>query len=145
MRRQFAKAAFALVVALAGCTTTSEIPQQDYTARNGLRVFEKDDGTFEVIALPGTSGGDYFCAAGDFARVMRNARATERVIVTRPNGPTTTVPRGRSMSFRIGPPGPRSGGFITNVPMGRAGASFSVAQAQSFCNTSTGFGQVSTF
>lgn len=126
------RAAMAGLLALSACAALDQ-PQQSYTARNGLRVFQYQNGQFEVLALPGTSGSDYFCAAGEYARVMRNARAAERVVVTGVDGPSRTVPRGRSMVFKIGPPGPRTEGLVTTVPMRRLGASFTVAASQQFC------------
>ncbi|QIE42195.1 hypothetical protein [Meridianimarinicoccus aquatilis] len=132
---------FPLLVALglAGCEYF-DVPQPSYVARNDLRVYQMGDGRFEVLALPGTSGGDYFCAAGDYARTMRNAPAASRVSVVRPNGPTDTVPNGRSMIFEITQQGPRTLPVFTNAPMNTRGASFTVAMAQLQCWQGRGAG-----
>lgn len=118
---------------LAGCAALP--PPQDHVARNGLLVFERADGKFEVLARPGTAGSDYFCAAGDFARVRLNAGATDRVVMVRPDGPSGTIPGGRSAIFTVGPPGPRTQALISTVPMRRAGASLPVASAQALCRS----------
>lgn len=128
-----------VALGLSGCVYF-DVPQPSYVARNGLRVHQMTDGRFEVLAQPGTSGGDYFCAAGDYARVMRNAPAASRVSVVRPNGPTDTVPNGRSMVFEIVPQGPRTLPLVTNAPMNTPGASFTVAMAQLHCRKNSGFG-----
>lgn len=121
----------AIVALLAGCANLP--PQQDHVARNGLLVYERGGGSFEVIAQPGTSGAAYFCAAGDFAQVRRNARATDRVVMTRPDAPSIHIPGRRSAVFTIGPPGPRTQPLISLAPMDRAGASMTVSGALNMC------------
>lgn len=123
--------ALGIVALLSACATL--LPQQDYVARNGLFIYDRPGGAFEVVARPGTAGPDYFCAAGDFARIMRNARATDRVIMVRPDGPSGAIPGARSAVFTIGPPGPRKQPLISTVPMRQAGASLPVASAQALC------------
>ena len=123
----------ALAALLAGCGSLP--PQQDHVARNGLLVYERADGAFEVLAKAGTAGPQYFCAAGDFARVRRNAGATDRVVMTRPDAPSIHVPGRRSAVFTIAPPGPRTLPLITTAPMNRAGASMPVASAEALCRT----------
>jgi len=110
----------------------------EFVARNGLRVIQLPNGPFEVLALPGTWGQGFFCAAGEYARVIRNAGATDRVIVRGVVGPSRSVQGGRSMVFEIGPPGPRTGGIVTIAPTRRLGASFPVATAQAFCRDRRG-------
>jgi hypothetical protein len=121
----------AAIVLLAGCAGLP--PQQDHVARNGLLVYERSDGRFEVVARAGTAGPDYFCAAGDFAGVRRNARATDRVVMVRPDGPSGAIPGARSAVFEIGPQGRRTQPLISTVPKRQAGASLNVATAQSLC------------
>ncbi|PWR03177.1 hypothetical protein DKT77_08155 [Meridianimarinicoccus roseus] len=128
---------FALL--LAGCAALTG-PQPSFVARNDLRIYQLSAGRFEVLARPGTSGGDYFCAAGEYARIMRNARGAQRVVVTDPDGPSQTVAGGRSMVFEIAPQGPRTLPLVTNAPMNRRGASFTVAFAQSLCWEGRGVG-----
>lgn len=127
------RAALAGLVLLAGCAGLP--PQQDHVARNGLRVYDRGERAFEVIAQPGTAGPAYFCAAGDFAAVRRNARAADRVVMIRPDAPSIHLPGYRSATFAIAPPGPRSLPLIATVPMRQAGASLTVATAQSMCRT----------
>jgi len=121
----------ALVSLVAGCANLP--PQQDHVARNGLLVYDRAGGSFEVIAQPGTAGPQYFCAAGDFAQVRRNARATDRVVMTRPDAPSIHVPGRRSAVFSIEPPGPRTQPLISLAPMNRAGASMTVSGALNMC------------
>lgn len=121
----------AVVAVLAGCAGLP--PQQNHVARNGLLIFERADGAFEVLAEPGTAGPQYFCAAGDFAQVRRNARATDRVVMIRPDAPSIHIPGRRSATFTIAPPGPRTQPLISLAPMNRAGASFTVAGAVNLC------------
>ena len=120
-------------VLLVGCAALP--PPQDHVARNGLLVYDRADGTFEVLAQPGTAGRDYFCAAGDVARVHLGARAGDRVVMVRPDGPSGTVPGWRSAVFKVGPPGPRTLPLLSTVPMRQAGASLTVAAAQAQCRS----------
>jgi hypothetical protein len=128
------RVALVCFVLLAGC---ANLPSQGYVARNGLLVYDRADGAFEVLARPGTAGIGYFCAAGEFARVMRNAGATDRVVIVRGDGPSGAIPGGRSVVFSIGPPGPSTQPVVSTAPMRRAGASLSVATAQSLCRSGT--------
>jgi len=123
----------AMIAAALLVAACASVPQQDHVARNGLLVFDRGDGRFEVRAAPGTAGPAYFCAAGDFARVRRNAGATDRVVMVRPDGPSAALPGARSAIFEIAPPGPRTLPVISTVPMRRAGASLPVASAQALC------------
>lgn len=122
-----------VLFACAFIAACASVPQQDHVARNGLLVFDRGDGRFEVRAEPGTAGPAYFCAAGDFARVRRNAGATDRVVMVRPDGPSGTLPGARSAIFEIAPPGPRTLPPVSTVPMRRAGASLPVASAEALC------------
>ncbi|MGS4944733.1 hypothetical protein ACVDG3_04600 [Meridianimarinicoccus sp. RP-17] len=127
----FKPAALGAIALLVGCASLP--PPQDHVARNGLLIYERPNGAFEIVARPGTAGPAYFCAAGDFARVRLGARATDRVIMVRPDGPSGNIPGARSAIFEVGPPGPRTQALISTVPMRQAGASLPVASAQALC------------
>jgi len=108
-------------------------PQKTAVAKNDLRIYARADGTFEILARPGTAGPQYFCAAGDYARTRLNASPAARVEVTRIDGPSDLVPGRRSMVFAMAPPGPRTLPVVTNLPMWVKGASLTVAHAQLLC------------
>ena len=94
-----------LALAVAACTAGPPRPGQ-YLARNDLQVVPLNDGTFEVIARPGTVGRGYFCAAADYARVRLGARASDRVVVRADRvGANFTVAHARALCPDLRPDG----------------------------------------
>ncbi|MCA8882060.1 MAG: hypothetical protein KDA73_19370 [Rhodobacteraceae bacterium] len=110
-----------------------------FLAHNNLLVYPMQDGTFEVQARAGTSGPDYFCAAGDYAWTMLNVPVASRVVVVRADGPSTTNPGGRGMLFKVVPQGAASNDNRSfTVSMRRVGENFSVAHSRALCTRSGG-------
>jgi hypothetical protein len=111
-------------------------PAERGLARNGLAVAGDARG-FEVFARAGIGGPDYFCAAGDFARTHLNARATDRVEIAGPLGPSATQAHRRSVVFVLRPAGTgRNSGLDVLLLRPRAeGTSRSVAHAAHLCAT----------
>jgi hypothetical protein len=103
-------------------------------ARNGLTA-AGEARAFEVFTRAGFGGADYFCAAGDFARVHLNAAPTDRVTVLRAAGPSETRPNRRSILFGLRPPGASENRGLSNVfaTTARPGTSRSVAHAVALC------------
>ena len=110
-----------------------------FVAANDLLVYPMAEGTFEVQAQPGTAGPQYFCAAGDYAWRKLSVPPASRVVVVRPDGPSTTNPGGRGMLFKIVPQGEASSegqGWL--VSMRRAGENYAVAHARALCSDTMG-------
>lgn len=132
-------AGLVLLVSLFGATAQAEqgpVFRPVFVARNDLLVFPMPDGTFEVQARAGTAGPQYFCAAGDYAWRRLNVPVASRVVVVRPDGPSTTNPGGRGMAFKIVPQGAASGeGQGWTVSMRRAGENYTVAHSRALCRS----------
>ncbi|MEM1129850.1 MAG: hypothetical protein AAGH83_04930 [Pseudomonadota bacterium] len=130
-------ALLSLAALLGACDQGPPEPGAVYSARNGFLVVALDrPGTFEVQSRGSAGGSRFFCAAGNYANVMLNARASDRVVVTRPVGPSVTNPGGRGVSFALVPSdaAPNQGffsGITANVS--RAGQNFTVAHAEALC------------
>lgn len=143
LARQFARRSLAaglvLVAGLFGAAATAEVGpafRPVFVARNDLLVFPMPDGTFEVQARAGTAGPQYFCAAGDYAWRRLNVPFASRIVVVRPDGPSTTNPGGRGMAFKIVPQGAASGeGQGWTVSMRRAGENYTVAHSRALCRS----------
>lgn len=138
-------AGLALAVGLSGGMAQAERGpafRPVFVARNDLLVYPMPDGTFEVQARAGTAGPQYFCAAGDYAWRRLNVPVASRVVVVRPDGPSTTNPGGRGMVFKVVPQGAATSedqGWT--VSMRRAGENHSVAMSRALCrNGSVSFG-----
>ena len=138
-------AGLALAVGLSGGMALAERGpafRPVFVARNDLLVYPMPDGTFEVQARAGTAGPQYFCAAGDYAWRRLNVPVASRVVVVRPDGPSTTNPGGRGMVFKVVPQGAATSedqGWT--VSMRRAGENHSVAMSRALCrNGSVSFG-----
>lgn len=128
-----------ILAALVGGCVATELPEgaggPGFLARNGRAVYPLTEPlSFEVLPNPGDAGAQYFCAAGDFARVVLGARSSERVVLIAPEGNSTLFPGRRAAQFQVQPPGsgaPREG---YSIDMRRPGESFTVGSAVHFCN-----------
>ena len=138
-------AGLALAVGLSGGMALAERGpafRPVFVARYDLLVYPMPDGTFEVQARAGTAGPQYFCAAGDYAWRRLNVPVAARMVVVRPDGPSSTNPGGRGMVFKVVPQGAATSedqGWT--VSMRRAGENHSVAMSRALCrNGSVSFG-----
>lgn len=102
------------------------------TGRSVVQVPDSD--AFEVIAASGDNGRALFCAAGEYANRVLKAGASDRVVLTRPTGPSLTRDGRRAAIFRVTPPGtaPAMPTF-TGISQRRAGTNFTVGTARFFC------------
>ncbi len=121
--------------ALGACATNSTV----FVTKNSHQVARLAPDRFEVFAQPGTGAPDYFCAAGDYAFFRLGASGSDRVIVTRPNGPSSTRPGSRSMEFRIidFDQGPRTPRIV--LSMSDRGENLPIAHARLLCRGRTDF------
>lgn len=122
-----------LVAALGLAAGAAAAAPDRHIASNGFAVAGSAE-RFEVYARVAMTGGDAFCAAGDFARSALGARATDRVTIVTGLGPSATRPNQRSVTFRLSGPDPQ--GFVGSGPLirpQRAGTSLTVANAQFLC------------
>jgi len=128
-------AAALLALATAACNDAPPRPNS-FTASNGLQVVQFAPDRFEVLARPGSGAPDFYCAAGEFARRMLDARAADRVVVVEPVGPSRFNPGGRGVTFTVEPQGSVSPdrGFAARV--NRVGANYTVAHSVAFCRSS---------
>lgn len=121
--------------ALLGLALAGPAAAEAGLSRNGMSVAGAAAG-FEVFPGRAAGGSDVFCAAGDFARRHLNARATERVEIVHPIGPSRTRPGQRSVVFAVRPPGSgRNAGLDTVVLRPWSdGVSRSVAFSAALCD-----------
>ena len=103
-------------------------------ARNGMAV-AGDATAFEVFPGRAAGGTEVFCAAGDFARRHLDARATDRVEITGPIGPSRTRPGRRSVVFALRAAGTGNNRGLDALVLRpwAEGASRSVAFAEALC------------
>ncbi len=120
------------VLAVAGFATQADA----FTAFNGARVNQVDNVLFEVIPSGRVRNGDYWCAAGEFARRALGAGWTDRVYIARERGQSVTTQRRTALQFTLNPdaagitPLP-TGGFKSGLPVGD---SMSIQQAEGYCD-----------
>ncbi|MDT0682837.1 hypothetical protein RM543_09080 [Roseicyclus sp. F158] len=122
------------VLAAALCLVAGAGQAERQMASNGLYAAGDASG-FEVLSLPNRTGADYFCAAGTFARERLGARATDRVEIARPLGPSRVDPGRRAVTFVVTPP-ERQGFTFRDVVLStkRTGQNRTVGHAVSLCN-----------
>jgi hypothetical protein len=123
-------AALALAAALPGAAEA----RTRMTASNGLSVAGTAE-RFEVFARARSGGSDYFCAAGEFARRVLRARATDRVTVVAGLGRSPTRTTQNSVTFALSGPD-RTQPFVAPLLLrpGRSGSTMSVGHAEFLCN-----------
>jgi hypothetical protein len=121
--------------ALALLPLTTVADAKNRIARNGAVVVINGD-SMRVFQKPFFGTDDYYCAAGDVARGLLRARATDRIVVER-------VPAAGDYTFgfrvdRGAKPEPRpSGGIFPSKR--KVGASRSVAASEHLCDNSPQF------
>jgi hypothetical protein len=92
-------------------------------------------GSADGIEVFGTSWGSLaYCAAATFARQRLNASATDRILLSRPYGPSPTQPNQLSVGFELVPQDVRGRRTIFMRTGKRGvGESYSVAHAVAQC------------
>jgi hypothetical protein len=116
----------ALTGALAG-------PVQAWQANNRHTVNPVSDINFEVVGRPGSSGVQFWCAAGDYARQVLGASAVQRVYLVRGPAPAMTRNWNRAVLFSLVAPQDADlrPGFA--LSMERVGDNMNAADAQTYC------------
>ena len=114
------------------------VPSQAIAFRswNQHDVVDVGNGVFEVIARVGNQPLDYWCAAGDYARRVLNARTPDKVYVWRPEGPSTVRATYRAVQFSMSvpPSGVAPPSFSINVK--KVGENMAVSFADGYCTDS---------
>ncbi|MEM1078567.1 MAG: hypothetical protein AAGI09_08575 [Pseudomonadota bacterium] len=137
--------ALSLAVALAMLSLPAEArslterytPKSPYRAINefGVILSAEQGSVLEVYAKPSASGMKYFCAAAEFAQRFLRAQPSDRLVISRAEGPSATRSGATSVLFDIVPraqaQGLPSGGVTLNP--NRVGENRSVNAGKSFC------------
>jgi hypothetical protein len=89
----------------AGILASPVLASGEFIALNKHRVVPSsvDGAMMEVYSRPGAAGPQYFCAAADYAVRRLGRNTSDRVIVVRPEAPSTTKPGFRSVLFSVRP------------------------------------------
>lgn len=89
---------------------------------------------FEVVGRSGSGGPEFWCAAGDFARRVLGASATQRIYLVRGPAPATTRNWNRAVLFSLVPPQDADlrTGFVLSVT--RVGDNVGTAAALQYCS-----------
>lgn len=126
MIRRAHMAMLALLVAIPGAA-------QAWRAMNGHEVAPLGGGVYEVVGRVGSGAADYWCGIGDFARVVLDVPAAQRIYVWRPVGPSVVRSGRKAVHFALTPPPGTGaeGGYSLTVR--RAGESLSAALARQYC------------
>ncbi|RDC68956.1 hypothetical protein DLJ49_19345 [Rhodovulum sp. 12E13] len=121
--------------ALLGLALVAPAAAEAGLSRNGMSV-SGEAASFEVFPGRAAGGSDVFCAAGDFARRHLDARATDRVEIVHPIGPSRTRPGQRSVVFAMRPPGSGRNAGLDAVVLRpwSEGVSRSVAFSEALCD-----------
>lgn len=112
-------------------------PDAPYRAINEFGVIPsaEPDAVLEVYAKPSASGMKYFCAAAEFAQRFLRSQPSDRLVISRAEGPSATRPGSTSVLFDIVPRAQAQGlpsGGVTLSPS-RVGENRSVNSGKSFC------------
>ncbi|WP_424970984.1 hypothetical protein [Dinoroseobacter sp. S76] len=112
-------------------------PKSPYRAINEFGVIPSAESgaVLEVYAKPGASGMKYFCAAAEFAQRFLRSQPSDRLVISRAEGPSATRAGSTSVLFDIVPRAQAQGlpsGGVTLSP-NRVGENRSVNSGKSFC------------
>ncbi len=109
-----------------------------YLAPGGNIVSSLDARRFEVIARPGDVGSDFFCAAGAVANGPLDARATDRVVLVAPRGPSRTLPGREAATFAVASQNEVATNSRLLLNARRPGQALTVAHARILCGDDRG-------
>ncbi|MFP1645757.1 hypothetical protein [Pontitalea aquivivens] len=96
-----------VVLLVAGCVAgprplPDALPDAFSSLGNPVLADPAVPGQFEVVGIPGLDPMQYWCAAGEYA-ANRLGQYNARLYVVRPEGPSETRPRARSVVFTLRP------------------------------------------
>lgn len=126
MTRRAHLALMALLIVLPGAALA-------WRAVNGHEVQPLGGGVYEVVGRVGSGAADYWCGIGDFARVVLDVPAVQRIYVWRPVGPSAVRPGRKAVHFALSPPpgAETSSGYSLTVR--QPGENLSAALARQYC------------
>jgi hypothetical protein len=104
-----------------------------WKANNRHTVNLVSDTEFEVVGRPGSGGPEFWCAAGDYARRVLGAAATQRVYLVRGPAPALTQNWNRAVLFSLDVP--QDADLRTGITLSvtRVGENLNAASAQAYC------------
>lgn len=104
-----------------------------WVADNRHKVNPVSGTVFEVVGKSGSGGSQFWCAAGDYARRVLGAGATQRVYLVRGVAPAQTHEWDRAVLFSLAVPqdADLSTGFTLSTE--RVGDNMMAAAAQAYC------------
>lgn len=110
-------------------------PADAFRSRYGSRVNQVNEHVFEVVPRSSGSGGEFWCAAGDYAQSQLRASWQDRVYIARGRGPSETTNRRSAVQFTLNPAaaGTAQTGGSFSLGSLEEGDNMSVQQAYSHC------------
>ena len=115
-------------------------PALAWRAINRTEVNPVRKGVFEVIPHGRSGAQQFWCGAGDYARVVLRVAATQRVYIWRAIGPSETRPGAKSVQFALSPPPGKENykpGYSLSVKA--EGDSLDAFTAQRYCGSGSPF------
>jgi len=106
---------------------------QAWVAYNRHRVNPISDTVYEVVGKSGSGGSQFWCAAGDYARRVLGAGATQRVYLVRGPAPAQTYHWNRAVLFSLSAPLDSDLSTGITLSMTRIGDNMMAAAAQAYC------------
>ncbi len=108
-------------------------PVLAWQANNRHTVNPVSDINFEVVGRPGSSGVQFWCAAGDYARQVLGVSSVQRIYLVRGPAPAVTRNWNRAVLFSlVAPQGADLRPGLT-MSMKRVGDNMNAANAQTYC------------
>jgi len=108
-------------------------PALAWQANNRHTVNPVSDVNFEVVGRPGSSGVQFWCAAGDYARQVLGVSAVQRIYLVRGPAPAVTRNWNRAVLFSlVAPQGADLRPGFT-LSMKRVGDNMNAADALAYC------------
>ncbi len=113
---------------------------QAWRAINGTEVNPVRKGVFEVIPSGRSGPQQFWCGAGDYARMVLGVGATQRIYIWRAIGPSETRPGAKSVQFSLSPPPGKEDyqpGYSLSVK--HEGDNLDAAMARRYCSSAFPF------
>lgn len=104
-----------------------------WVADNRHKVNPVSETVFEVVGKSGSGGSQFWCAAGDYARRVLGADATQRVYLVRGPAPAQTYNWNRAVLFSLTVPQDADLATGITLSMDRVGDNMMAAAAQAYC------------
>ena len=104
-----------------------------WKADNRHIVNPVSDTVFEVVGRPGSGGVEFWCAAGDYARRVLGAKATQKVYLVRGPAPAQTRHWNRAVLFSLEAPEGANLNTGLSLSVTQVGENLSAASAQAYC------------